>query len=247
MPGTPRPILMLTLLASLFCVITALGGIVLASIGQRWYMLAFEVCVLVTSVCGVLLGLGKLRAGPAMSIVCVGGVTLVGSILAEPAIVARVVQGSTSVIPPIAGVNIVPWVYARVLIGLGLVALAGLTVLLRKPRVSLPLLVKGVLLGLPVAASGAFVVVPGLRSMVLSLPTLGQIILAIVGFFVIGALVSLSGHCLIRAFEVGAMMDESEEPKPAAAEPARPVRVEASVPQPAAKKVVATSGAGSGV
>ena len=46
-----------------------------------WFMLGFELVLVVGAVMGVLTGLGRFREGPAAAIACVAGVTLVASFL----------------------------------------------------------------------------------------------------------------------------------------------------------------------
>lgn len=207
MAPPPRIISLLALLASLFCALTALAGIPLAAMDQRWYMLAFEVVVLVSSSIGVLQGLGRVQTGPAIGMLCNGGVVCVAAILSEPTLVANVMQGSRNPIPPLLGISILPWILARLGTGAALIALSGLTVLLRKPGESFPLLVRGVLAGAPVVALAAAMVLPAVRGRFLALPGLAQVMLFIVGVFVVGVLVSISGHCIIRAFEIGAVSE----------------------------------------
>lgn len=200
--GTPPTFIRLgCLILSGFCLLTAPGGMYIAATTGRWYMLAFEVIVLIASITGVLTGLGRLKSGPAMSMFATGGVVGVCAVLSEPNFVSRVVQGGGG--QTSAGFNLVPWIVARVLVGGGLVGLAGLTLLLRRARVSLPLLVKGVLLGLPVVCGAGAMLVPSVRAAVQSLSMVQSALLVVFGCFLVGALVSLSGHCLIRAFEVG--------------------------------------------
>lgn len=201
--GTPPAFIRLAcLLLSGFCLLTAPAGIYVAATTGRWYMVAFEAIVLLASVTGVLTGLGKLKNGPAMSMLVTGGVVGVCAVLSEPTFVSRIIQGGGGGGATI-GPNLVPWIIARVLVGAALVGLAGLTLLLRKPKVSFPLLIKGVLLGLPVAAAGGAMLVPSIRAAVQGLPMVQSALLVVLGCFLFGALVSLSAHCLIRAFEVG--------------------------------------------
>ncbi len=83
------------------------------------------------------------------------------------------------------------------------------------------MLVKGIALGVPVVvATGVWVAVPGFRTMVLGWHVLVQVFLGSIGLMVGIGLVSASGHCLIRAFEIGVEVarereEESERSKQA--------------------------------
>lgn len=212
MPRTPRFILLIVLLIAAFGVLTSLAGIPLAFIAHRWYLLAFEAVVLVSCLSGVMLGAGRFPSGHALGMLSIGGVMVITGALSEPALVARFIQGGTSAAQPVAGVNIVPWLLARIGLGMALIALSGLIVLMRRPGLSLPLLIKGMLFGAPVLAVGVVFVSPSLRGRLTNLPDIAQVLLAIVGAAVIGTLITISGHCIIRAFEIGAI--EETPPKP---------------------------------
>ena len=202
---TPVPLILriACLLLAGFCLLTSPAGIYVCAVHGRWYTLAFECVVLLSSLGAVLTGLGKVRFGAAMSIFVTGSIVAAAAVLSEPTLVARVIQGGGGSAPA-SGPNLVPWVVARLGAGVGLVGISGLILLLRAPGVSLMLLAKGVLLGLPVLAAGALVVVPSLRAKLMALSPMPAVFLSVIGVAVLGVLVSLSAHCLIRAFEVGA-------------------------------------------
>ncbi|MEM9082619.1 MAG: hypothetical protein AAGB34_03405 [Planctomycetota bacterium] len=126
----------------------------------------------------------------------------------------------------------------QALLGIGLIGLAGLVVLLRHPKVSFTRLVLSMVCGLPVLALAAAFVTPitrlrprsyfetkyaddpaqlhaMLNSSVLSymmspLNTFMLAVLSILGLFATIALVSASGHFLIRSLEAG----KAEDAKP---------------------------------
>lgn len=207
-----RALLAFALILSLCCAALGAGGIIVGLRGQSWYVLAFQAVLVLTAVPGVLVGLRVIRSGEAITMLCIGGVACVGALLSEPTLVSGVIQGSggQSVVM-VGGVNIVPWALAQVGIGVMLVSLAGLCVLLRRPGRSFPLLLKGVLAGLPIVVVVGAMIVPNVRGMVLGLPVVAQLILAIVSMAVLGALCAMSGHCLIRAFEVGIVPERASE------------------------------------
>jgi len=83
-----------------------------------------------------------------------------------------------------------------------LAVLSALHVLLRKPALSLPLLLKGVLVGLPLPIV-AFCVMRGVgQTQYQALPEVAQILLALLGMLVVGGLICACVHLLVRAFQV---------------------------------------------
>lgn len=212
MTPTPKIILRIMLAVALFCGVTAVAGMVVAARGQAWYMLAFEAVVLVTAVPCAILAARRDGSGHAMAMLCLGGVVGVTAALIDPNLVKALIQRQTPNVQPVGGVNIMPWIVARLVCGAALGAMAALTVLLRRPARSFPLLLKGIAFGLPVMAVGVAVVIPSLRGKVLGLSPVGLIVLAIAGTAILGALISASGHLIIRAFAVG--LEEAEPARP---------------------------------
>lgn len=218
MPPTPRFLLVLVLLASAACVLTALGGVALGVLGSAWFLLAFEIIVLMAGLMGVLVGLGRFRDAPALATLCVGGCVFVAAVLSEPTFVARVLQGSSGAAQSIAGFNLRPWALGRAGLGACLMVVSALIVLSRRPSLSLPFLIRGVLYGAPVLAILAALFVPPVRAALSGLPLSAIVAIAIVGFFVLGAFFSISVQNIIRAFEV-AIPDRSLPPATNAAQP----------------------------
>lgn len=221
MPSPPRPILLLILAISLVCGLTSLAGVALGFIGSAWFVLAFEVVTLAASVMGVLTGLGRFNDAPALAALCAGGCVFVAALLAEPTFAARLIQGDAGDSQVIAGVRLLPWAVARIAAGALLISLSALIVLIRRPRASLPLFLRGLaFLAIP-AASLAALTFPGIRRSLDSLP--GELLtaLAIAGFFLFATLVSIALQHLIRAFEV-AIDDESAAPVSLPRSPEKP-------------------------
>ncbi len=202
MTQPPRLLLILVLLISLVCALSAIGGVVLAVLGDAWFLLAFEVVVLLASGMGLMIGLGKLRDAPALGTFCIGGCVLVAAVLSEPTLMARVLQGGSSAPKTIAGVNMLHWSLARICAGATLIIISALLVLSRRPAASIPFLVRSILFGLPVVATLSVLVAPPVRSTLVALPLAAIVAIVIAAFFVLGALFSVSAHNLIRAFEV---------------------------------------------
>jgi hypothetical protein len=207
MHRTPRTILVAVLLSSLLAALAAAGGIVLAARDRHWYMVAFQCVAFIASVMGVLIGANRIRTGQAIGMFCTGGVVSVAAVLSQPSIVGDLLEKKTIPTAMVAGVDIVPFAAGVVAIGAGLAWLSGLTVLMRRPTESFRLLIKGVLAGLPAVLAVGAMVVPTVRSTLVGLNPLAQTILVIVGTAVLGVLVSISGHCIIRAFEIGAVSE----------------------------------------
>lgn len=209
MTTTPTIILRLLLAISLFCLVSALAGMVIAFKGQSWYMLAFEFVVVISAAPGLMIGAGRVRSGHAMGMLCLGGVVGVTAALIDPELMKALIQRQTPKVDPVWGVNILPWILARLAAGAVLVGLSALTVLLRRPGRSLPLLAKGMAFGLPVLVCGGLVLVPSMRGKLSALSPVSLIVLAIAGTAVLCVLISASGHLIIRAFQVG-IEDEGE-------------------------------------
>ncbi|MBL8745936.1 MAG: hypothetical protein JNK58_06220 [Phycisphaerae bacterium] len=203
MNHTPKIILRLLFVIALFCVVTAVGGIVIAARGQAWYALAFEVVVLVTALPCVRIGAGRAGSGHAMGMLCLGGVVGVTAALIDPDLIKSLIQRQTPRVQPIGGVNVMPWILARLALGGVLIGMAALTVLLRRPARSFPLLLKGMAFGLPVLMGAAAFLIPSLRGKLTGLAPIWLIVLAIAGTALLCVLVSASGHLILRAFQVG--------------------------------------------
>ncbi|MBY0260852.1 MAG: hypothetical protein K2Q20_00810 [Phycisphaerales bacterium] len=174
----------------------ALGLSVLAMLGLHVsispdpFVIAFELIVLLCAAFAFLLGLGRFRDGPALTLVCSAGIVGVASLLAFVA--SNQMLGGRSLVP-----------YLGIRFGLaGALALIGAwTILRRRPREAMSSLAKGV-------GAGVLLVV-GLAAGVKwggAFASLSPVVVVLVGL--IGATVGLgllaaSVHCIIRAFEFG--------------------------------------------
>ncbi len=209
MTTTPKIILRLMLAISLFCFASALAGMLIAFKGQSWYMLAFEVVVLISAVPGVMIGAGRVRSGHAMGMLCLGGVIGITAVLIDPELMKALIQRQTPKVDPVWGVNILPWILARLAAGVLLVGMSALTALLRKPGRSFPLLAKGMAFALPLLVCGGLVLVPSMRGKLAALSPVSLIVIAIAGTAILSVLIAASGHLIIRAFQVG-ITDDGE-------------------------------------
>lgn len=171
-------------------------------------LMGFEIVVTVAAILGVLFGLGRYAAGPAVALACVSGTILLGSAL-----------GWLGANRNIAGVTLTPLLALRVLIALALAAAGGLIVLRRAPG-SFALLFKGLAALAPlVLAAGAFAHSPT-RIAIGNAVTGGTVVtfaIAVFGFLIGGVLLAIGGHCVIRAFELGRIPDQptsGQQPAP---------------------------------
>lgn len=204
MNQTPTIILRLFLVLAAYCLATAAAGVFVAWRGQQWYVLTFEVVVVLSALPCIGLAAKRGRPGHALGMLCLGGVVFITAALADPELVKAMIQRQTPRMQAVGGVSLMPWILSHIVVGVGLIGLSGLTVLLRRPGRSFGLLAKGIALSLPVLACGAAVVAPSVRGKIFALPAVLQIVLAIAGTAILAALVAASGHLIIRAFEIGA-------------------------------------------
>lgn len=166
-----------------------------ANARPAWTLFGFEVVIAVSCWFGVRVGRGAYRDAPGLALACVAGSVVVGSVL-----------GYLSLNPPtLGGVGVRPFLGLRLLGGAALAGAGAACVLSRHPR-SKALALKGVLLGAPVAAAAAVLIVPALRAGIAPVFQLGptaQLALAAGAFVLLGGLLCASVDRLIRAFELG--------------------------------------------
>lgn len=199
-PDPPAAIRWFALLLCALVALSAIGGIVLGAIGRDWFLLAFEVCALLAGVLTGLTMLRVLREAPALALLCAGGVVFVGAVLSEPQLATSVLGSSTNV-KSVAGVTILPYVYARIAIGLIFVALAGLVIGLRSPGRTARYTLTGVGLAVPVVGIASLFALPGPRVAILAMPGPLLLMLSLIGALVVIGFLATSAHCLIRAFD----------------------------------------------
>lgn len=226
-PPPPRAVLMLF---SLLCVLVGVSA--LFRTGQsfttwppEWFVVGFEVIVLISSAMGLMIGRTRIRGfreGPALAMACVAGATLV-SVASSGAASGT---GFTSLAAD-------PFTLARIALAMAMGALAALSVLARQPRRSLRALVIG-----GVLCAGALVIlvsafIPGVRSALGSLNPILVTVGVVIASMLFITLVSVGGHCIIRAFEYG---DEDAPQHAAAATPAPGGKPNPGSPPPAPAK-----------
>lgn len=211
MPNPHRPILktarLVVLLAAALLAISSIAGIAVAAFALQavlWSTLGFTLITLVSACLGIAVGIGRFDRGIGMATLCIGGSVAVAT--GFTMIDLRPNLGTT----PILARMLMPWVGVQSIAALAIVAAGSIEVLSRRAA-SWGHIAKGAAFLVPAGAitAGAFV---GMR-MVPANET-GQVLslaILLVGGLVIGTLVSLGGHHLIRAFEVAA--DNEPSPK----------------------------------
>lgn len=202
LPLPPKPVSLMILFLSALMALSGVLGLVLSVYGNRYLSLGFEATLILAGVFGVLAGLGRFRDGPGLAALCVGGTIFVCGVLSEPTLVPRLLGrgGAPSVV---MGVDLVHLAMARVATGLLVTALAGAIVLLRRPRESLSMLARGVVIGLPLVLAGILAMTPSVRGFVTGLQPVFIVVLVCAVLLVLGACLSISIHCIIRSFELG--------------------------------------------
>lgn len=171
-----------------------------------WGWLGFEIVMAVSSVFGVLLGLGKFRAGPGITAACVAGAWFVGTGMGRLQTHAAPSQVLTDT-----------WFLARLGAAAALAAAGGFAVLVRDRRSFKKAIVGGSML-LAVVAGCAFWVKTG--GMWLGTPQPGAIDMARKGAIAVlvlgmGVLFCIGSHLVIAAFQMGVPAGQPGAPVPA--------------------------------
>lgn len=185
-------------IVSLLLAVSALGGVAAAlwlNPKPALALLGFEIVSLVAAVLGVLFWMGKFHDGPGLALACVAGTILVASGLGF--------MGSEG---QIGSISLRPYLLARIA-GTGILGLlAAHCVLSRHPR-AWPLAIKGGVAGLPVVgvlAAGAFLARTGRLSPLLAGQGMAmKLIVGTIAAVVLGTLLCISVHLLVKAFELG--------------------------------------------
>lgn len=155
-----------------------------------WFLFGFEVVTVVAAVFGVLVGVGRYSTGPGLATLCVAGAIGAGAML-----------GYVGAGKELFGMDLMPFVMARVAAAAVIAAVGGFSVLMRRPRVSMPRLLVGLACGAGAAGIGAIVWIA--RSTVASAGVMVQAVVGLVAFSVLLGLVAAAVHQTIAAFESG--------------------------------------------
>jgi hypothetical protein len=200
---TRLPVALLSALTGLWAAV----GIVAALLNAppAVFTAGFELIVVIA--CGLTVrSVLRQMPGRAMTIACAAGAIFVGAVL------GHIAAGGS-----LMGHSLQYWTFARVGIA-GLLALVAAADLLgRAPRRTLPPLLIGVGLMVPVGLL-AFAGSNGMASSLLAkLPGPLQLVVMFVLFFFVIGLISASIHQLLRAFAIASDLPESSRPDPAPA------------------------------
>lgn len=167
----------------------------------NWFVVGLEAVITVAGAIGVMHATASrrgFREGPAIGLVCVAGAVLVCAGLSFITLNAG-----------FRGIQRDPFFLARTAAGCGLLALAAVAVLLRKPSETFRPLLVGVVMGVLAAATAAPLVLPGTRKAIQAAhPVVESLTFLIAGVLLIG-FVSASTHLIIKAFDRGRIAGEA--------------------------------------
>lgn len=171
-----------------------------------WFLLGFEMVVLVASAFGVLLGLGRVSEALPLAALCVAGGIGAASFLGYLGAGKSLVGVGAGSIP------LFWWAVFRVISSVLIACCGGAIMIARKPAIAIGHLVKGVLCGVAcVVLAVALWSVKG-RLTAWNLP---DVVMAMGGLVVLTILLGLlaaSVHLCVRAFEVCANSEPELEP-----------------------------------
>ncbi|MFZ4575373.1 MAG: hypothetical protein ACOYN0_13320 [Phycisphaerales bacterium] len=204
----PRHIKSLTLVLSAATLLHCVALMVFAFVAAGrpiWILFGFELVVAVCAVLGGLFARGKFQEGQGLAAVCIGGSIAVCSLLAWLA------ASKVTISVPGGAFVIKSYLVTRLAVGAWFTAVAALAVLSRN-RASLSYVRWALVGGAGLAIVGAATVFGrGTISAWLSgAPGVVQTVLVGLLFVVVGVLVCLTGHCTIRAFELGRPADPAQ-------------------------------------
>lgn len=185
------------LLAGTLAAIASAAGLWIATLGTGqilWISAGFTILALLASGFAIAAGLGKFAPGFGMATLCIGGTILVASGFAM--IDLRPNLGGT----PALARFILPWTGVQSAAAMIIIAAGGAAVLMRRPRTW-----RTLILGILFLAAAAGTLIGGVLAWKL-IPEgeAGRVIglaVLLVGGLVIGILLSVGGHLVIRAFE----------------------------------------------
>lgn len=187
-----------------FCAVVALSAVAAwvaafaLSTTPAWQLLGFESVSFLAGVIGVLWGFGRLRTGPAMTLLCLGATIVVGAYFANLGALGQIeVAGRDH------GIPLRPYLLARLAIG-GMLLLASAWITLSRMPSSFSLLARAAVWGMPLAIGSLVWKLKGasISSALDSWP--GWVSVGLYGVLGIVGIVCLtvSGHFVLKAFEL---------------------------------------------
>jgi len=198
---TPKLLRTLTLVLSVLTGASALPWVWMA-IGEfggfAWGLFGFELIVLLGCIMTALVALGKVQVGKAfpLALACLAGTLLVTAVFGLY-VDARAVVGDNP--------GLAPWVMRtlkfRLLMILVLCLLGTLDVYRRDAR-SWGLVFKSILFLIPVVGAMGWIKLKGIPGTGASEPSPASMIIVLLGGLVLGIFVTISGHLLIRSYEI---------------------------------------------
>ncbi len=199
-PTVPKSVRYLVAPAATITLIGAIAGIAAATLGTPqilWSTLGFSIIAAIAAAMGLLAGLGRFTSGYGMATLCIGGTIAVAAGFSmldlKPNLHAN----------PTLTRLLMPWVAVQVIASAGIV-LGGAVAVLSRAKESWRLLSRGLMLLVPagIIAAAMWATLDAIpenkNGRVLSLAVL------VFGGLIVGILVSIGGHFLIRAFEITA-------------------------------------------
>ena len=231
-----RPIQLLLAALGAVTLLSAAVGIVLTftQTPPAWFFLSFELVVILGAVFLILLGLGKIKEGPAITLVCCAGAIGAGSLL-----------GWKGTGQQINGHSITWLVALRSLVAAALVLAAAAEVASRDPKRTLPRLGWGVAAALPLLAMlGLYAngTIPSvLGNLNANSPTLAFGVWLVLGV-IAGALASASGHLLITGFAIGVKAWDQKHGAASQTAASSPASTPAAIPPAPTSKPSGTQG-----
>lgn len=203
-----------TLVLCAICALSALPWIWMSIShfgGFAWGLFGFELIVLFGCLMTMLVCMGRVKVGMAfpMAIACLIGTILVGAVFGLY-VDARAIVGDNPTIGP--------WVIRTVLFRLGVIGLLSLLATLdvyRRDARSWGLVIRSAIFMLPVLAVVGWLKVKGMPAVNDSAgePSPVLMIVILLAGLIVGILLSIGGHFLIRSFEI-ALPESNSDPKP---------------------------------
>lgn len=228
----PRPIPMLLAALGVVVLVSTAVGVFLTftQTPPAWFFFSFEIVVALGGVFLVLLGLGKVKEGPAITLLCCAGAIGAGTLLGWKG-TGQQINGHS-----------VTWLVAlRGLIAAALMLAAVAELLVRDPKRTLPRMGWGVATGVPLVAMVALyangAIPTAIGNIGVNSPALAFGLWMVLGVIAC-ALASASGHMFITGFSMGVA---AWDRKPGTPLPATPPLSQPSPATPASRPATATT------